>query len=160
MFPDPDRREAELRRQFPADYKHIRSELYPLLRSVSFKYDLRRVGMIKDTIHTTEPDTLYARGVELMQERQYAQALYILSDYKDRNTAVVLLSLGHDDPAYEILCSLPETATTEYLKAIALARLGRWDEALDAYDRSVLLDEKMEFRAGLDPELNDLLKHR
>lgn len=116
--------------------------------------------MIQDTIHTTEPDTLYARGVELMRERKYAQALYILSDYKDRNTAVTLLSLGHDAQAYDILCTLPRSAITEYLRAIALARMGRRAEALDAYDRSVVLDEKMQYRAGLDPELNDLLKNR
>lgn len=116
--------------------------------------------MIKDTIHTTEPDTLYARGVLLMQKRKYAQALHILSDYKDCNTAVVLLSLGYDEPAYEILCTLPVSATTQYLKAIALARQGRRGEALEAYDRSVALDERMEYRAALDPELNDILKYR
>ena len=50
---NPDRREAELRRRFPKQYRDIRERLYPLLRAVNFKYDLRRVGMVKDTIHTT-----------------------------------------------------------------------------------------------------------
>lgn len=127
---------------------------------MSFKYDLRRVGMVKDTIHTTEPDTLYARGRYLLEERRYAEALVILDGYKDLNTAVALLSLGYDETALAILEGVPEKARTWYLRAIALARLGRRGEALEAYDRSVALEEQMQYRAGLDPELNDLLKNR
>lgn len=73
---------------------------------------------------------------------------------------MTLLSLGYDDAALKILPTLPPEARTWYLRAIALARLGRRDEALEAYDRSVALDERMQYRSGLDPELNDLLKHR
>lgn len=107
---NPDRREAELRRRFPKQYRDIRERLYPLLRAVNFKYDLRRVGMVKDTIHTTVPDTLYARGVKLLNEREYNEALRILRPYEDRNTAVAMLSLGHDEQAYEVLCRLEEEA--------------------------------------------------
>lgn len=48
---------------------------------MSFLYDLRRVGMIKDTIHTTERDTLYDRGRRLMEDRRYKEALTILTPY-------------------------------------------------------------------------------
>ena len=49
--------------------------------------------MVKDTIHTTELDTAYLRGRQLLEKRKYAQALYVLHDYRDRNTAIALLSL-------------------------------------------------------------------
>ena len=61
--------------------------------------------MVKDTIHTTELDTAYTRGVELLRKRKYAKALYVLNDYNDRNTVVAHLSLGHDERAMELLAN-------------------------------------------------------
>lgn len=154
---NPDRREAELRRRFPKQYRDIRERLYPLLRAVNFKYDLRRVGMVKDTIHTTVPDTLYARGVELLNEREYNDALRILRPYEDRNTAVAMLSLGYDEQAYEVLCRLSEEATVEYLKAIACARMGRIEEGQEAFRRACALQPNFEYRGNLDPEIRELI---
>lgn len=154
---NPDRREAELRRRFPKQYRDIRERLYPLLRAVNFKYDLRRVGMVKDTIHTTVPDTLYARGVELLNEREYNGALRILRPYEDRNTAVAMLSLGYDEQAYEVLCRLKEEATVEYLKAVACARMGRIEEGKAAFRRACELLPNFEYRGNLDPEIRELI---
>lgn len=155
-----DRREAELRRRFPKQYRDIRERLYPLLRAVNFKYDLRRVGMVKDTIHMTAPDTLYARGVELLNEREYNGALRILRPYEDRNTAVAMLSLGHDEQAYEVLCRLKEEATVEYLKAVACARMGRVEEGKAAFRRACELQPNFEYRGNLDPEIRELITTR
>ena len=154
---NPDRREAELRRRFPKQYRDIRERLYPLLRAVNFKYDLRRVGMVKDTIHTTVPDTLYAHGVELLNEREYNDALRILRPYEDRNTAVAMLSLGYDEPAYEVLCRLKEEETVEYLKAVACARMGRIEEGKAAFGRACELQPNFEYRGNLDPEIHELI---
>ncbi len=157
---DPDRREAALRSKYPGEYQYIRERLYPLLRSVDFRYDLRRVGMVKDTIHTTVPDTLYARGVELLNERRYGEALSILDDYRDRNTAIALLSLGYDERAYEILAGLSGSAEVCYLKAIACSRLGRKAEGREWFLRACNLRETFEYRGRLDPEINELLTER
>lgn len=154
---DPDRREALLRSKYPKEYKYIRERLYPLLRSVDFRYDLRRVGMVKDTIHTTVPDTLYAQGVELLGQRRYGEALDILENYHDRNTVIALLSLGYDERAYEILAGLPESAEACYLNAIACSRLGRKAEGRGWFLRACNLRETFEFRGRLDPEISNLL---
>lgn len=154
---NPDRREAALQNKYPEAYRYIREQFYPLLRSVDFKYDLRRVGMVKDTIHTTVPDTLYARGVALLGQRKYAEALTILENYRDRNTAVALLSLGYDDRAYEVLSALSESAETCYLKAIACSRLDRREEGRKWFLRACELKDTFEYRGRLDPEINNLL---
>ena len=155
---DPDRRERMIRDQYPAEYRNIKESLYPWLRAVTMRYDLRRRGMIKDTIHTREVDTSYMRGVDLLKKRRYAKALYILNEYRDRNTAVTLLSLGYDAQALEILGYLEPSAITEYLKAVACSRLGRKTEGRKHFLRACALDEKMQFRANLDPEITELLK--
>lgn len=157
---DMDAVEREIRRRYPADYRYMLEELYPRLRAVSFKYDLRRVGMIKDTIHTTVPDTLYARGVRLLKGRRYRESLEVLGGFRDRNAAICMLSLGRDNGAYEVLKALPEHSTHSYLLAIACARLGRYDEALAHFDRAVELNESIKFRGGLDPEISTLIKRR
>jgi len=155
---NPDRREQAIRQQFPKEYAYIRSVIYPQLRAVNFRYSLRRKGMVKDTIHTTELDTAYARGVELLQKRKYAKALYILNDYNDRNTVVAHLSLDHNERAMELLASLPKDAVTEYLKAIACSRLGRKEEGRRHFLEACRLDGRMEYRGNLDPEIAELLK--
>ena len=155
---NPDRREQAIRQQFPKEYAYIRSVIYPQLRAVNFRYNLRRKGMVKDTIHTTELDTTYARGVELLQKRKYAKALYILNDYNDRNTVVAHLSLDHNERAMELLAAMPEDAATEYLRAIACSRLGRKEEGRRHFLEACQRDERMEYRGHLDPEIAELLK--
>ena len=155
---NPDRRELLIRQRFPKDYAYIRSAIYPQLRAVNFRYNLRRKGMVKDTIHTTELDTAYARGVELLQKRRYAQALYVLNDYNDRNTVVAHLSLDHNERALELLATMPKDAVTEYLKAIACSRLGHKAEGRKHFLEACRLDERMEYRGNLDPEIAELLK--
>lgn len=157
---NPDMREQLIRHRYPAAYAYIRSALYPQLRAVNLRYDLRRKDMVKDTIHTTELDTTYARGVELLQERKYAKALYILGGYGDRNTVVAHLSLGQDERALELLAALPEDAITEYLRAIACARLGRKEEGRRHFIEACRMDERMEYRGNLDPEITELLKNQ
>ncbi len=157
---DPDKKEIDIRSKYPADYKYIREKLYPHLRAVDFTFHVHRKGMIKDTIHTTEPDTLYARSMELMKKRKYADALQILHDYNDYNTAICLMSLGYDQTAYNILLNEPETATanSEYLLAILASRLGKTQEAVTRYLHSVELDPMKRWRGTLDPEINKLIK--
>ena len=155
---NPDRREQAIRQRFPKDYAYIRSVIYPQLRAVNFRYSLRRKGMVKDTIHTTELDTAYARGVELLQKRKYAKALYILNDYNDRNTVVAHLSLDHNERAMELLATMPKDAVTEYLRAIACSRLGRKAEGREHFLEACRLDGRMEYRGNLDPEIAELLK--
>ena len=155
---NPDRREQAIRQRFLKDYAYIRSVIYPQLRAVNFRYSLRRKGMVKDTIHTTELDTAYARGVQLLQKRKYAKALYILNDYNDRNTVVAHLSLDHNERAVELLATMPKDAVTEYLRAIACSRLGRKEEGRRHFLEACRLDERMEYRGNLDPEIAELLK--
>ena len=155
---NPDRREQAIRLRFPKEYAYIRSVIYPQLRAVNFRYNLRRKGMVKDTIHTTELDTTYARGVELLQKRKYAKALYILNDYNDRNTVVAHLSMDHNERALELLAAMPKDAVTEYLRAIACSRLGRKEEGRRHFLEACRLDERMEYRGNLDPEIAELLK--
>ena len=155
---NPDRREQAIRQQFSKEYAYIRSVIYPQLRAVNFRYNLRRKGMVKDTIHTTELDTTYTRGVELLQKRKYAKALYILNDYNDRNTVVAHLSLDHNERAMELLATMPKDAVTEYLRAIACSRLGRKEEGREHFLEACRLDGRMEYRGNLDPEIAELLK--
>ena len=155
---NPDRREQAIRQRFPKEYAYIRSVIYPQLRAVNFRYNLRRKGMVKDTIHTTELDTAYARGVELLQKRKYAKALYVLNDYNDRNTVVAHLSMDHNERAMELLAAMPKDAVTEYLRAIACSRLGRKEEGREHFLEACRLDGRMEYRGNLDPEIAELLK--
>lgn len=156
---DPDRRERTIRELYPQDYQYLKESVYPSLRAVTMRYDLRRVGMVKDTIHTREVDTAYMRGINLLQKRKYAKALYILNDYRDRNTVITLLSLGYDAQALEMLNGLKRSHTTEYLKAVACARLGRKTEGREHFLKACELDERMLFRGNLDPEIAELLKN-
>lgn len=155
---NPDRREQAIRQRFPKDYAYIRSMIYPQLRAVNFRYNLRRKGMVKDTIHTTELDTAYMRGLELLQKRKYAKALYILNDYNDRNTVVAHLSMDHNERALELLAVMPKDAVTEYLQAIACSRLGRKEKGRRHFLEACRLDPRMEYRGNLDPEITELLK--
>lgn len=155
---DLDKKEIEIRNCYPEDYKKIRSDFYPKLRAVDFTFHVHRKGMIKDTIHTTEPDLLYADAIKLMEKRKYSQALQVLSDCNDWNTGICLMSLGYDLAAYNIFSNEKESADSEYLLAILASRLGKEDEAVKRYLHSCELDPTKRWRGSLDPEINKLIK--
>lgn len=154
---DPDNRETIIRRRYPQDYYRVKEMHYPQLRAVEVTYDLHRAGMVKDTVHTTVLDTAYMRGVELLRKRKYAAALEILGAYRDRNAAVACMSLGYDLRAEELLSELSKDATTEYLRAIVCSRLNRKRRGRMHLREALRMDERLEFRTNLDPEIVELL---
>lgn len=54
--------EPQIRQKYPKDYAYMKEILYPQLRAVDFRYNLRRVDMVKDTVVLTVLDTTYMRG--------------------------------------------------------------------------------------------------
>lgn len=154
----PDIRESRLRKEHPKDYAYIVNRLYPLLRSIHFSFNMHRRGMVKDTIQTTEIDAEYAEAIKKMEARKYKEALAILIEYNDRNTAICYMSMGYDDSALDILQKEPEGADNEYLMAILFSRKRNYDKAVKHYLRSVELDDSKAWRGALDPEINKLIE--
>lgn len=154
---DPDAREAGIRKRFPDAYKHIRENYYPLARAVNFAFYLHRRDMIEEFKYTTVLDSAYMHGLDLMEDRQYKDALVILSDYNDYNTAICLMSLGYDARAAGILESPPESSNVCYLLSILYSRLKDDGKAVSSFMRSLELDGSKAYRGRLDPEINRLI---
>lgn len=140
------------------EFRHIAEHIYPQLRTVRFGFYLHRRGMVKDTVHTTEIDTVYMAGVEAIRDLDYKKAVELLRPYHDYNTALAYLSAGYNHSALKDLEDLRiDSAGRDYLLAIVLSRLERKKEAADAFLRSVEKDPSMVFRANLDPELAEFV---
>lgn len=153
---DPDDREHAIRQRYPSAYQILKDVYYPRLRSISFRFHLHRAGFARDTVYTDEPDLEYARGIELLENRKYKEALSILQDYADANTALAHMSLGHDMQALSILAAQKSTPDVDYMLAILNLRMGNPDEALRYYQRSCEADPSKVFRGNLDPEIQKL----
>ena len=113
--------------------------------------------MIKDTVHTTILDSAYMRGVELLVDHDYEEAIKYLSPYKDFNTALTLLALDRNYSALEILKECKMTAQVNYLLAIIYARQGKERDAVEAYIRSCQQEASFIHRGNLDPEISMLI---
>ena len=157
----PDSREWRLRLKYPREYERLRKVLYPQMRAVDFRFNLHRRGMQQDTVYTTEVDSNYMRGMELLKKRNYEAALTILRPYEDRNTALAYLSLGYNEAAYRILKSVPDggsIADVQYMLAVVASRLGNEEQAVQYFLRSVELRQNLKFRGNLDPEISRLIR--
>ena len=117
--------ERKLALRKAAFYPHLRKDLYPRLRVVTFDLHFSRKGMVKDTVHTTEPDTLYSRAVQYLRERDYPAALELLRPYKDYNTALAYLAMDYNASARQILEGLERTPRVNYLLALLLFALAQ-----------------------------------
>lgn len=154
---DPDRRERMMSK-LPS-YRYLREKVYPRLRTVRFGFHLRRPGMVKDTIHTTELDTVYMRGLEALADLDYRTAATLLRPYEDYNAALALAASSYNLTALDILSRLGEKdPKVLYLEAVIKARLGDEREAARLYLKAVELEPSMRYRANLDPELSELAK--
>jgi hypothetical protein len=103
---DPDHRERRLSHMH--EYRYLREKLYPQLRSVRFDFFLHRAGMVKDTVHTNELDTVYMAGVQALKDLDYKKAVSILRPYDDFNTALAFMSADYNHSALDVLGRLDD----------------------------------------------------
>ena len=156
---DPDEAEREMSRM--KEYRYMREKLYPQLRSVGFDFYMHRIGMVKDTVHTTEVDEEYMEGLAALKDLDYPKAVAILRGYRDYNSALALMASDYTWSAWDILQELSDdNAKVCYLKAVVMARLEQLDEAMKYYEMCIGYDPYMEFRANLDPEMHVLVERR
>ncbi|MBQ3814297.1 MAG: hypothetical protein II841_12170 [Bacteroidales bacterium] len=114
--------------------------------------------MVKDTVHTTEPDTVYRRGLELLRERDYTAALEILRPYRDLNTALACLALELNASALNILREQPRTPQVNYLMALLHARRQEDALAVQCFMDACREERSLFFRGNLDPEIHVLVE--
>lgn len=144
-----------------AEYRYLREKIYPQLRSVSFDFHLHRAGMQKDTVHTTELDTVYMAGVEALRNLDYKTAVEMLRPYRDYNSALAFMAADYNHSSLDVLDGLDDTdARVCYLKALILSRLGVPEEAMKYFELSLAYDPYLEHRANLDPEMSELVRKR
>ncbi len=153
---DADSREQALREE--SWYPYLREQLYPRIRTVRFNFHLHRRGMIKDTLHTTELDTTYMKGVEALRERDYEKALSYLREYRDYNTAIAYVALDYNASAMAILQDLPRSPQVNYMLALLYARNQDDEKAVQAYLDACREDHSYVFRGNLDPEIYVLIQ--
>ncbi len=153
---DPDQREKGMKGE--SWYRYVVDTHYPRLRTVRFTFALHRKGMIKDTIHTTELDTVYMKGVQAIRDHDYQAALAFLAPYHDYNTAVAYVALDRNASAREILSELPRTAPVNYMLALLDARRGDDQQAVQHYLDACRQDRSYISRGNLDPEIATLIK--
>jgi tetratricopeptide (TPR) repeat protein len=141
------------------EYRYLREKLYPQLRSVRFDFYLHRAGMVKDTVHTNELDTVYMAGVQALKDLDCKKAVSILRPYDDFNTALAFMSADYNHSALDVLGRLDDReAKVCYLKAMVLVRLGQKEEAMKYFKLAIAYDPYLEHRANLDPEMYGLVK--
>ncbi|MBQ0096147.1 MAG: hypothetical protein KBS53_00675 [Bacteroidales bacterium] len=153
---NPDEREKGMREK--PWYAYIKDRAYPSLRTVQFHFHLHRKGMVKDTVHTTVPDTVYRAGVQALKDRDYEKAALLLGPYNDYNSAVAYCALDRNKSAMSILLKCDESAQVEYMLALLYSREGNDREAVRRYLRSCSLNQQYVHRGNLDPEISRLIK--
>ena len=155
----PDQVERDLS-QLP-QYRYLREKVYPKLRSVSFDFYLHRAGMVKDTVQTTQLDTIYMEGVQALRDLDYKKAVSILRPYDDYNAALAFMSAGYNHSALDVMGRLKsDDPKVCYLMALVLSRLEIYDEAMKYFELCLAYDPYMEYRANLDPEMEVLVSRR
>lgn len=154
----PDRTEETIKKMYPQDYKIIKEEIYPLLNKASIEFNMTRPNMSDKVEVQVDERPDYQKGIQLLQDRKYWEAIEILSNYPDYNTALCLACMGYNVKAYELLNELPQTSNTEYLLAILNVRSKNEADAVNHLLKSCELDPTKVYRTQLDPEIIELVK--
>jgi len=151
-----DKREQAMREK--SYYPYLKAELYPKLRAVRFDFYMHRKGMVKDTVHTTEIDTMYRNGLAALKNMDYDTAIRLLAPYHDFNSAVAYMAMNRNLSAMDILSKLEKTAEVNYLMAILCSRTGDITKAIELYMQACKQNHAYVYRGNLDPEISDLIK--
>lgn len=153
---NPDEREKRMKGE--SWYRHVLEIHYPRLRTVRFTFALHRKGMVKDTVHTTELDTVYMKGVQAIRDHDYQAALAFLAPYHDYNTAVAYVALDRNLSALEILEPMARSPQVNYMLALLYARQGDDQAAVQHYLNACGQERSFISRGNLDPEISALIK--
>jgi hypothetical protein len=154
---DKDLREQKMRSD--DYYKYLKDSLFNHLRVVDFKFNLHRKGMVQEIMETTEIDENYMKGVRLLKDMEYDEAVKILGPYQDYNAAVAYMGCDRNASAMLILKGIEErTPQINYLMAILYSRTGNEKEAVQCYMNACKQDRSYVYRGNLDPEISELIK--
>lgn len=153
----PDACEEEIKKQYKEDYRIIRDSIYPKLHKVELAFNMSRPGMVSTDSIQSEFRSEYYEGLRLLKNRQYWEALEILANYPDYNTALCFTSMGYNDRAYNLLVQLEQTANVNYLLAIVCYRLNKKELAVEYLLKACELDNSKIYRAPRDMETKSLI---
>ena len=155
---NPDTRENLMKRD--SYYKYMKENLYPALRVVRFDFMLHRKETVQERIVTDEVDDVYMSGLEALKNRDWETGIDILRDAypDDYNLGVAYLMMDRNENARLIFEAQPKTSDVCYMLALAYFRLGREQDALEAFKESCRLDKQKFWRGGKDGEINYLIK--
>lgn len=153
----PDQTEKDIKSRYKSDYNIIQKHIYPQLRAMDISFHVSRAEMTSNEAIQEEEKEGYAEGLDLLQNRQYWEAIEILKDYPDYNTALCLACMGYNGKAYDILTDLPQTANNEYLLAIVSSRMDKKDQAVNHLLKSIELNPDKSARIELDSEIINLV---
>lgn len=155
---DTDNAERNIKRNYKNDYKIMQDSIYPLLRKTAFVFFMHRPGMeVEEEMRYTTIEG-YQVALQQMRERKYWDAIKLLSQNPDFNTALCLMGMGEDQKAYDLLLFLDKDPDVNYLLAIAAYRLGYDNEAIEALKAACADDPKKIERIPYDPEIVQLIK--
>ena len=158
---NPDATEASFKDGLSqADYRILRNDIYPTLDKVDLVYYLSYPGLQSADSVIVEQRPDYARAVKLFNNREYWEAMDILSNYPDYNLALCMVILGFNDRAYDLLQMLDQTANTEYLLAIVSYRMNNKSDATTHLLKACELDPNKVYRAYRDPDMKELIAER
>lgn len=153
---DFDARENAMRKD--SYYRYLKDSIYPGLRMVKMEFCMHRKNMVSDTIETTVIDTAYAHGIRALKAGDFTAAAGLLGSYGDYNAALAYCSINKNHTALSFLENSPQTAGSNYLKAILYARLGDEREAVRNYLLSCSENPSFIHRGNLDPEISSLIR--
>lgn len=99
-------------------------------------------------VKSRHPDWWYSKdyqGQLYENDRQYSEAAAHFDD--DQHKAVAYFKAGNYEAAADLF-ALDSSATGAYNRGIALAKMGRYDEAMDAFTNAEDLDPSLKNKAG------------
>ena len=113
-----------------------------------------------DSVVSLIPDGVsseYLKSVTRALNGNYEEALATFGQEGGINEVVLLLALKRNDEAWEKAQNLPETARSEYVKAIAANRLDKVMDAINHIEKAFELDPSLRDVAKVDADVMDLL---
>lgn len=113
-----------------------------------------------DSVVSLIPDGVsseYLKSVTRALNGNYEEALATFGQEGGINEVVLLVALKRNDEAWEKAQNLPETARSEYVKAIAANRLDKVMDAINHIEKAFELDPSLRDVAKVDADVMDLL---